>query len=1509
MTSINNYQILETIFESANTSVYRGQKNEDNQPVILKVLKENYPSPEKLTHYRQEYEITRHLNIEGVIKTYGLEKYQNTLMIVLEDFGGNSLKQLFKSPLDISQFLSFAIQITEILGEIHAANVIHKDINPSNIILNPNSGQLKIIDFGISTILPRENPTLKNPNQLEGTLAYISPEQTGRMNRALDYRSDFYSLGVTFYELLTQQLPFETEEAMELVHCHLAKKPTSPHQLNPDMPPVISDIIMKLLAKTAEERYQSAWGIKTDLQKCQNYFAQGKIEPFTLGTQDFSDKFQLPQKLYGREREIKTLLTAFDRASQGEREMMLVTGHAGIGKSALVQEIYIPITQKRGYFISGKFDQLQRNIPYAAFVNAFAELVRQLLTEDEAQLQGWKEKILAALGPNGQVIIDVIPEVNFIVGKQPDVPKLPPAESQNRFNLVFQNFIKVFTKPAHPLVIFLDDLQWADSASLKLVQLLMESADIHALFLIGAYRDNEVNAAHPLRLTLKEIQNAKTVVNSISLKSLTLGHVNQLIADALHCDLGKAHPLAELVHMKTGGNPFFLNEFLKSLFVEKLLNVQQGLWQWDLEQIRARNFTDNVVELMVDKIKQLSVETQNALRLAACIGNQFDLTSLAVVSETAPQQIANHLREAIISGLLSVINKQLATKIDLTTDNWLLITECRFTHDRIQQAAYSLISDEQKPVVHQQIGQLLLKNTPLDEREPNIFAIVDQLNVGKRLINQQLERDELAQLNLIAGKKAKASAAYQLAFGYLKLGLELLGENSWQTQYDLSLALYEEGAEAAYLSGDFEQMERWIEVVLQQAKTVLDKVKVYEVKIQAYQAQNQLENALQTGLQVLEQLGVKFPKSPKKMHILAGWLKIKVRLFSDKRIRDLIHLSEMTNHKQKVIMRLLVKTIASAYMVAPKLFVLINLKMISLSLKYGNSPESAAGYSANAMFLCGILKDIDAGYQFGELALDLLRRFDANENQTKISFIVHAFIKPWKHHLRDSLTPLIEVYQSGLDIGDFEFAGYAFHNGYFFSCLVGQELSKFEPKIGLGSIIFRQLKQETVLNYFKIDHQFILNLMGNSTNFSQLNGEIYNEESMLAHHMENNDKTILGFLLFNKLVLSYLSDNYIEALENAFQTEHYSESMMSFIYIAIFHFYDSLVRLTLYEKRDKQEQREYRKKIQSNQKKMKKWAHHAPMNYLHKFYLVEAEWQHHVLGKDAKAMDLYEQAIELARENEYLNEEALAYELAAKFYMATGKNKIAKVYFHDARYAYTRWGAKAKVKHLEEHYPQFFDNMEPAPNRVTLSGTTRIQDTRILDLESVLEFSQTIASEINEKRLFEKLMNIVIQNAGAERGFLILKNKEGQWCIEAEGAIDKDEVTVLQSIPLFQPYKNYSQLSVPKTIIDYVSHSKESVVLSDAREGRFANDPYIIEFKVKSVLCLPLLVQGEVTGSLYLENNLATDIFIPKRVEVLELLLSQIAISIKNARVYQEMADMNIDYKKEIVELEQRIKK
>ncbi|RKZ83317.1 MAG: hypothetical protein DRR19_19320, partial [Candidatus Parabeggiatoa sp. nov. 1] len=1517
MLTIPNYQTLAQIYESANSLVYRGLREADNQPVILKLLKEDYPTPEELFRYRQEYDITRRLeNVDGVIKAYSLEKHQNTLVMCLEDFGGKSL-QIWRAEYSFTQdeLLTLAIQMADILGQIHQHNIIHKDINPSNIVWNPTSGVLKIIDLSISTQLSRETPTLKNPNVLEGTLAYLSPEQTGRMNRVLDYRTDFYSLGVTFYELFTRTLPFKTTDAMELVHCHIAKQPPRPDQVNPEIPRAVSDIIMKLLAKTAEERYQSAWGIKADLEEFQARLARKQLESFPLGQQDFSDRFKIPQKLYGREKEIETLLVAFERigasgVGEGGIEIMLVAGYSGVGKSALVQEIYKPITQKRGYFISGKFDQFQRNVPYSAIVGAFADLVRQLLTESEAQLAQWQEKILTAVGPNGQVIIEVIPEVELIVGTQPPVPTLGSTETQNRFNLVFQNFIKVFTQAEHPLVMFLDDLQWIDSASLKLMQLLVTATEKQVLFLIGAYRDNEVSATHPLVLTLEEIQQANAVVNYIFLSPLELHHVNQLVTDALHCSTEPAYPLAELVHTKTGGNPFFMNEFLKSLYVEGLLrfDFEKAGWQWDLQQIQARGFTDNVVELMADKIKQLPPNTQQVLKLAACIGNQFDLATLAVVAEQTRQETAYQLREAIINGQLSIVNTQSPTEIELSTDNWSLITECKFVHDRIQQAAYSLIPKEQKQVVHQQIGQLLLQNTPLNEREQKIFAIVDQLNVSIELMAQQSERDELAELNLIAGRKAKASAAYKPAFDYFKIGFGLLTEESWQTQYELTLALYVEAVEAAYLNGHFEQMEQLAELVLRQAKTVLDSITIYEIKIQAGMAQNQPRVALKHGLDALKFLEVEFNDNPSQEEIMRDFQETQITL-KEKPIETLRDLPPMTNAAKRATMRILMSMISPTFQSQPEIFPLLLSKMLQLSFEYGIAPESPVAYGYYGTVSGGIGGYFEQGYQFAQLALNSLEKLNAREFKTKTYNAVFACVLIWNVSLRETLKPLLDGYQTGLETGDLEFGCYNALYYCMHSYFIGRELAGLEKEIAAYTETATQFKQRNTVNFKKIIWQSVLNLMGKSNHPCQLIGDAYNEINSLPQHQQANDKYALGSLFLHKLILNYLFHSNTQAVENAKMVELSLDGLFSVIPFAIFHFYDSLARLAVYSDSSLQEQESILDKVAANQEKMQNWATHAPMNFLHKFYLVEAE-RCRVLDKDGEAREYYDKAIELAQEHEYLNEEALAHELAGQFYLAKDLPKLAQVYLREAHYAYQQWGALAKVKDLEERYPQF---LAPKTSRVPVQSTvmtmppgtlmashSHVTQTTSLDFSSVVKASQTLSGEIVLGRLLEKMMQIVIENAGAEKGFLLLP-KGDNWFIEAQGYVNSADVTVLQSI-MVEKSENVST-----NIIHYVARTQENVVLDNATlEGQFTRDPYIVKQQSKSVLCAPLLNQGQLTGILYLENNLTTGTFTQDRLEVLNLLSSQAAISIENSILYngleQKVAERTCDLEMEIVE-------
>ncbi|MBN3877884.1 MULTISPECIES: AAA family ATPase [unclassified Nostoc] len=1509
MIALEGYKVLTELHTSPNSQVYRGYRELDRQPVVLKVLWQEYPSPEAIARFKLEYDLTRRAQAPGIIQAYDLKKYQNTLVLVLEDFGGQPLRELLnQSPLPLEDFLQLAMQVAAALEEIHQQQIIHKDINPANILLNPTTQQTKIIDFGIATLLSRENPTLRNLNVLEGTLAYISPEQTGRMNRSIDYRTDFYSLGVTFYELLTQHLPFISDDPVELVHSHIAKQPIPPDRINPQIPPVLSQIVMKLLEKTAEARYQSAFGLQADLEQClEMLHTTRQIPLFELGQHDRSGRFQIPQKLYGREAEVANLLAAFERASHGQSEVMLIAGYSGIGKSALVQEIYKPITQQRGYFISGKFDQFQRNIPYSSLIQAFQALIRQLLTTSEAEITTWRKKLLDALGVNGQVIIEVIAEVELIIGQQPPVIELSPKEAQSRFNLVLQNFIKVFTQKEHPLVMFLDDLQWADSASLHLIQLLMSQADSQYLLLIGAYRDNEVDKTHPLRTTIASLEQAGVAIHELTLTPLALPEIQQLLSDTLNnADLADVTPLAELLQQKTNGNPFFMNEFLKSLYAEELLqfNFTQRKWQWQLEKIQAAQITDNVVELMALKIQKLPVATQEALKLAACIGNSFDLHTLAIASSKSLADVAAQLWEAVQTGLILPQGNdyQLLQVADLeVTALTNLDVVYKFLHDRVQQAAYSLISTDQKQAVHLQIGQLLLQGITPQKQEERIFDIVNQLNFGINLITDPQQRQKLAQLNLTAGNKAKASAAYQPALDYLTMGINSLAASCWRQQYQLALALHTAAAEAAYLGGNFERMDALTDEVLQKTRSTVDQVQVYAIKIQAAIARDQLLAASQLGLQVLQLLGIPLASNPGQPQIMLGLLKTKFALVG-KQVHTLVDLPKLTHPTKLAAIRILASIASATYLAAPNVFPLTVFKQVEISAKYGNAAESAFAYATYGLILCGVVGDLQGGYKFGELALKVLDRFNAKHLQARTLFVVNSFVRHWQEPLQNTIPSLQAAFQIGRDTGDTEYAAFCANTSSMHSYFSGQNLAELDKYLAIYGEAIQQFKKKPIFILIQLYRQAVANLQGKNTNPCQLVGEFYDATAMLAQHIESNYRTAIFYIYTNHLTLNYWFEDYATAVKNADLAIPYLDAVVALYIVGWFHFYDSLGRLALASVVSAAERQKLLQRVAANQKKLQVWAKFSPVNYTHKLALVEAEW-HRVHGESSQAIAYYDRAIALAQENQYLNEAALANELTAKFYLAQNKSKIAQVYLQEARYLYLQWGAIAKVKDLEAKYPQLLTRILEKAVNSTLStttsnptGLTSTSRSESLDLVTVIKASQTLSEEIQLDKLLSNLMRILMENAGAQRGFLLLSTK-GKFLIEAQGTVGENTIQVLESLSI----ENNQILST--AIVNYVIRTKTNVVLNDAIHeavgiGEFIKDPYIRQYQPRSILCTPLINQGKLAGIVYLENNLTTGAFTPDRLELLNLLSAQAAISIENARLYTDLAALNKAYER-----------
>jgi predicted ATPase/class 3 adenylate cyclase len=1505
--NIAGYQIIERVYESSRSLIYRGKKEPEEEIFILKVLNEEYPSPEAILRFKLEYEIACKLNkIDGVIKVHGLEKHQNALVMILEDFGGESMKNvLIYHKISVQRFIMLAIQITNIIAAIHKENIIHKDINPANILYNRKTGEIKIIDFGIATALSQENSPTITPNFLAGTLPYMSPEQTGRMNRPVDYRTDFYSLGVTFYEMLTGKLPFESNDPLEIVHAHIAKQPLSPREINRDIPVPLANIILKLLAKNAEERYQSAVGLKADLQSCFNQLkTTGKITNFLLGKYDIATKFQVSQKLYGRTEQIAALISAFERVnSTGNAEMVLVSGYSGVGKTSLVQEIYKPITPQRGYFIKGTFEDFQKNVPYSSIISAFQSLIRQLLTENQHQIINWQENILSVLGEQARIIIDVIPELQLIIGEQPNVPELPALEGQNRFNLLFDKFISIFAKKEHPLVIFLDNVHWADSASLKLIEKIIFKKDHQYLLVICAYRNNHIYNEHPLRTMLKNLSKTSTIINYIELQELAEDDIKQLVADTLKCKVEVSESLAKLVWNKTQGNPFFANEFLKSLYADKLLefNLNHGVWQWNLEQIQTKEITDNVIDLMLNKIKKLDQNSQEMLKIAAAIGNEFDLQILALVTDHSLTETMTIVAPAIEENMIVSIETNhhlLETYHDNIQNNFAPIIY-KFLHNRVQQAAYSLITPGDIKIVHLHIGRIMLDHKNEPSMADKLFDIVNHINIGAQLITEDYEKFQVANLNFLAGKKAKESAAYEPALQYFNQGIAILPGNIWQKYYDLTLKLYKEYAECLYLSGQYAQSEKTFDLILKQVKNDLDKADVYSLKTLEYTNMGKFQDAIKVGIEGLKIFGIVLAENINKNHLQWQLLKVK-SVLGKRKIEDLYNLPILRETEKKIAMKLLMNLTLPAYHVNINLFYLIIAQMINISLKYGNTDESAYSYVMYGLMWQSILGDYEIAKEFGNLGLRLNERFNTVNLRAKVLNQFAFFIAGWHNHLK-TVTPIfINAYEAGLKAGDLMFTSYAAHNVIILWFLEGKELTQFINSSDKYIDLLYKVNHEVILFSALIWQHLGLSLQGMTYERSTLNTEKFDESIFLARANKGQLEYALYHYYLVKLQLAFSDEKYEEALEYAQQVENNLAAVHGSIYLAEYYFYCSLVITAIYPALKPDKKRNYWKQLQVQQNQLKKWADICPENWENKYFLICAEIAR-IAGQHKQAMDFYNQAIALSKHNDYLHIEALGNELAAKFYLANGYELIAKAYMTEARYGYIHWGANAKVKLLEEKYLQFLYRLSEgnlilaaANNNINSLLTTITGNSfAILDLPTVMKASQAISGEINLDKLLQKLMRFILQNAGAEKGFIILEN-QGSLFIEAQGLAEENKVKLLQSIPMD---KAREQLLLPVGLVNYVARTRESIVLNDANlEGTFSNDVYINTYKPKSILCSPLINKGKLIGLVYLENSLTTDAFTAERLEMINLLSGQIAISIENACFYQNLAKTNQAY-------------
>ena len=1433
--------------------------------VLIVAPADDHPSRSSLDRLTHEYELRDELDATWAVLPLDLVRDAGRTELVLEDEGARPVDRLFGAPMDLGRFLHIGIAAVFALGRLHQRGLVHKDIKPANIMFNEATGEVRLTGFGIASRFARERQPPHPPETIVGTLAYMAPEQTGRMNRSVDSRSDLYALGVTFYQMLTGSLPFAAVDPVEWVHCHLARQPVPPPERRKEIPTAVSAIVMKLLAKRAEDRYQTAAGLESDLRICLcDWAAQRSIRDFLLGERDRADRLLIPEKLYGRQGEVETLLAAFDRViNDGSPELVLVSGYSGIGKSSVVNELQPVLVPPRGLFASGKFDQYKRDIPYATLAQAFQGLIRPLLGKSEGDLALWREALQRTLGSNAGLMVDLVPELKLLIGEPPPVVELPPQDAQRRFQMVLRQFVGVFARPEHPLALFLDDLQWLDAATLDLLQDLLSRPDLGNLLLIGAFRDNEVTAAHPLLQKL-ETMRATGRVRDIRLVSLRTEDLALLVADTLRCDTEQAAPLASLVYAKTDGNPFFVIQFLQTLADEGLLafDHERARWSWDLGAIHAKRYTDNVVELLAGKLTRLSSSTADALRQLACLGNIADVARLSIVLEMPEDQVHAALADALHQQLIDRVGPAY-----------------KFAHDRVQEAAYALMPEISRAEEHLRIGRLLLAQIPSERRDETIFEIVNHLNRGVAFIESQEERERLAELNLRAGKRAKASSAYASALAYLSMSEALLPEDGWQRRHDLAFELQLDAFDCELCTGALQDAEKRIAALEPRSVGTIQRCVVARRRVDLYTMLGMAERAVAVALECLAHVGIVWSAHPGEAEARLEYERVRSRLGS-RAIEDLINLPLMEDPEILATLDVLTSLGVPALATDLDLYALSVCRSGNLNLEHGNSDTAPAAYVSLGLITSLCFSHHDEGYRFGRMGCDLLERCGLNHGGGRTYFLF-AVLVPWTKSLREGIDPARRSFQMAKAHGDPAFAAYACRAFTTIALASGLPLDQVGHEAEQGLEYVQGFG--AFLDRVSAPLALIRTLRGRTVRFGSLDDRRFTER---AFEERVTGKPHFGplecYYWIRKLQARFFAGDYVAAVEAAGKAGAWygaSASMSFFMMEKLeYNFYGALARAALCESSDANTA--HLEALRDHESQLRGWADTCPQNFEDRAALVGAEIAR-IEGRTLAAMELYERAIAAARTSGFVQHEALACEVAGRFYAGRGLKDIAHLYVRNARQGYLRWGAEGKVRQLDQLHPWLRPDNRAAGGAGTIEAAVEH-----LDVATFIEVSQALSGEMDGEKLVDRLMRAAVAEAGAERAVLVAVRGE-ELRTSAEAVVRGDELSVQ-----VRQHPSRDAVALPDSLILYSIRAREPVILDDALvQNPFSTDPYVLKRRLRSVLCLPLINQGRLIAILYLENNLTPHVFTPSRVTILKVLASQAAISLENTALYRDLAD------------------
>lgn len=1465
MDQLVNFTRLETLYENSEITVFRAATNQ-KQNVIIKSAKSRRPSLELLTSFRHEYQINHALNLEGLVHCQQFVDEFDTHYLIYDDLGGMPLKSyLAGKPLNPDIFLSLALEMVKCLSQLHAAKIIHKDIKPDNILVLPDSGAIKLLDLSLASQMSTETQEVVSVNKLAGSFAYMSPEQTGRMNRPIDYRSDYYSLGITFYEMLTGALPFVSLDPLEYIYFHLATEAKPASKAYTLVPEMLSKIVAKLMSKSADDRYQSTPGLIADLHRCQQeWIKQRKIDAFALGEFEVLDTLTISQKMYGREAETKNLLNAFDRVKQGELGCFMIAGYSGIGKTTLVNELQKPITSNHGVYINGKFDQLQRTTPYTAFTAAFSRLIQNWLTESEEKLKRRKENLLNALGVSGQVIIDFFPELELILGQQPEVESLSPEQAQNRFLFFFQKFIGCIASRDEPLVVFIDDLQWIDQGSLRLLEIILTTQDAHSILFIGAYRDNEVDEDHPLIKLFAQLKKYGVKIESISLGPLNIQDTMNLLSDSLKTNTSDTAQLAEVIFKKTAGNPFFTREFLKECHNQDHIQFSyaNNNWDWHLDAIEQMPGSNNVIDLMLAKIYKLPMASQKTLQLGSCLGMAFDIAELTNIEDTDEMTILKNLSPPLKEGMIQRIENGLKYK---------------FIHDRVQQAVYQTLSEDERKQLHLKAGRLLL-NAVLNQDE-QIFDVLDHFKRCPELIQDTREHKILADLALRAGIHAINSNAYIAAHEYLELGLFWAENLNWHEEHELHFNLNLENVNCLYLQGDYQTALDVAHKLLEKKLVKFEGAYVYRALMKINNAIGDYKSTVEMEVKGCRIIGLNLSLNPSKLEQAFEFARYYLRYRSgEKCVQTILNFKKVENTKAETDRTVLIADI---------LFLGASASIFKGNLVF---PNCATMRAARYFEKNGV--DDNILYQLLDSRARIQYLFTNNLASFEILWQAGMRILRTKHFpssikalftcrstrvsgyflkMKEMIADIEPSIQTLVETGSFTYLPWAINANFEFLCFSDVSLEELKKKSADYLKIGNSLHMQNIIDSAQFVNVCVRHLIG--------------EEGISLKEIESalpsNQLDFSLLAAFNY----YLAEEYESAktiAQNAFKKRTYNNPSVGYqMYYAL----NIMIDAQLYS--SESDKKPIEEEIRKNLRLLKKFSDHNPDNFLHLYLIGQAEIAR-IEGNVLKSMDLYHQALKQAQSQSFFRWVAISNERLGELHLELGYDGAASFYIIEAMYYFQMWGSKYKVALLEKKFDQILIQRTISSEGASHhSGFSTVMMTGELDLLTMMKANQAISSEIQIDKLLTRILGVVTESSGADKvAFVGLQGDK--WFIEAQAQMNNDELIVDTKTSLLSQAAN-----LPEGIITFTIRSGVAEVIGDMmKEERYANLPYIQEFQPKSALCLPIVRNNKTIAALYLENNLTTHAFTPDRVQLLQSLSAQIAISLENARYLEHTQEL-----------------